>query len=60
MTDISNAKNASNPANVYYAVIYNSTVANEALGFVEVAAAGADGTAGLISVTWGANIFTLS
>lgn len=59
-TNISNAKNASNPTNVYYAIVYNSSKTNQCLGFVEIAAAGADGTAGLISLTWGANYFTMS
>lgn len=59
-TDISNAKNASNPNNVFYAIVYNSSKTDQALGFVEIAVAGADGTAGLISLTWGANYFTLS
>jgi len=60
-TNISNAKNASNPTTVYYAVCYNDTNAGkEALFFVEIDATGADGTLGLISLTWGANIFTMS
>lgn len=60
-TNISKASNASNPTNIYYALIYNDTdVGDIALGFVEIAAAGADGTAGLISLTWGANVFTLA
>lgn len=60
-TDISKAKNASNPANIYYALIYNDTAAGkDAIGFVEVAAAGFDGTGGALTLTWGANIFTLS
>lgn len=60
-TNISNAKNASNPSNVYYAICYNDTNAGkEALFFVEIDTTGADGTAGLISLTWGANIFTMS
>ena len=60
-TNISNAKNASNPTNVFFAVIYNDTDAGKAaIGFVEIDVAGADGTLGLISLTWGANIFTLS
>lgn len=60
-TNISNAKNASNPTNVYYAVCYNDTDAGKAaLFFVEIDATGADGTLGLISLTWGANIWTES
>ncbi len=60
-TNISNAKNASNPTNVYYAVCYNDTDAGKAaLFFVEIDTTGADGTAGLISLTWGANIWTES
>lgn len=60
-TNISKASNASNPTDVYYALIYNDTDAGKAaIGFVEIAAAGADGTAGAINLTWGANVFTLS
>lgn len=60
-TNISKASNASNPTNIYYALIYNDTDASDsAIGFVEIAAAGHDGTAGAVNLTWGANIFTLS
>ena len=60
-TNISKASNASNPTDVYYALIYNDTDASDsAIGFVEIAASGADGTAGLISLTWGANVLTLA
>jgi len=59
-TNIAMAKNALNPTNVYYALIYNTSKTNQAIGFVEVNAAGADGTVGAINVTWGANIFTLT
>lgn len=63
-TDISNLKNASNPSNVYYALIYNDTpttpVADPCIGFVEIAAAGFDATGGDLTLTWGANIFTLA
>ena len=60
-TDISNLKNASNPNNVYYALIYNDTEASDsAIGFVEIAAGGFDATGGDLTLTWGANIFTLA
>ena len=62
-TNISYAKNASNPNNVYYAIIYSDTATatvDAVIGFVEIDAAGADGTAGLISLTWGANVFTMA
>jgi len=60
-TNISNLKNASNPTNVFYAVIYNDTDAGKAaIGFVEIAAAGFDATGGDLTLTWGANIFTLA
>lgn len=59
-TDPSHAKNASNPTAVYWALLYNTSKANQAVCFVEIAAAGADGTAGLISLTWGANLYTMT
>lgn len=60
-SNISYAKNASNPSNVYYAVCYNDTdVGKAALFFVEMDAAGFDATGGLTSLTWGANVFTLT
>lgn len=57
-TNLSYAKNASNPTAVYWAILYNTSKTDQAVGFIEIDAAGADGTAGLISVTWGANLFT--
>jgi hypothetical protein len=59
-TNIAMIKHASNPTNVYAALIYNSSKSNQALGFVEIDASGADGTAGLISLDWGSSVFTLS
>ena len=60
-TNLSFASNASNPNNIYYALIYNDTDASDtAIGYVEIDATGADGTAGLISITWGANVFTVT
>lgn len=60
-TNISYAKNALNPADVFYAVCYNDTdVGKAALFFVEIDATGFDGTGGLMSITWGANIFSLT
>lgn len=60
-SNISMASNGSNPTDVYYGLIYNDTDASDtAIGFVEIAASGANGTAGLISVTWGANVFTVT
>ena len=60
-TNISKAKNASNPTNIYYALIYNDTdVSDSAIGFVEINASGFNGTTGALTLTWGANIFTLS
>ena len=59
-TDPSHAKNASNPTAVYWALLYNSSKTNQAIAFVEIAAAGADGTLGLISLTWGANLYTMT
>jgi hypothetical protein len=58
-SNISLASNASNPNNVYYALIYNDTATNdEAIGFVEIDATGHDATGGATGITWGANIFT--
>lgn len=55
-TNISMAKDPSNPTDVYYGLIYNDTDAGDpAVAFVEIDATGADGTAGLISVTWNAS-----
>ena len=62
-TDIAMAKHASNPTNVFYGLIYDSTSttpSDQAIGFVEINASGADGTVGAINVTWGASIFTLA
>jgi len=59
-TDPSHAKNASNPTAVYWAILYNSSKTNQAVAFVEISATGADGTAGLISLTWGASLFTMT
>lgn len=59
-TNPSHVKNASNPTAVYWALLYNSSKSNQAICFVEIAAAGADGTAGLISLTWGASLYTMT
>lgn len=59
-TNISNAKNAGNPVDVFYALMYSVTATNFAIGFVEIDAAGFDATGGLMSLTWGANVFTLA
>ena len=59
-SNISMVKHASNPTNIFAALIYNSSKSNQAVGWVEIETAGADGSSGLISVTWGANLFTLA
>jgi len=59
-TNISMVKHASNPTNIFAALIYNSSKSNQAVGWVEIDTSGADGSAGLISVTWGSNLFTLA
>jgi hypothetical protein len=59
-TNLSYASNPSNPTDIKYAVLYNSSKSDQGIGFVEIAAAGANGTAGLISLTWGANVHTTS
>ena len=59
-SDISMAKNAANPTNVFAGLVYNTSKSDQALGWVEVDTSGADGTTGLISITWGSNLFTLS
>ena len=59
-TNPSYAKNASNPTAVYWGILYNSSKTNQAIAFVEIDATGADGTAGLISLTWGANFYTMT
>ena len=59
-TDPSHAKNAGNPTAVYWALLYNSSKSDQAVAFVEIDAAGADGTLGLISLTWGANLYTMA
>ena len=57
-TNLSHAKDPTNPADIKYAVLYNASKADQCVLFVEIDAAGADGTLGLISLTWGANIWT--
>lgn len=59
-TNVSYAKNAANPSNVFFALLYNSSKADQAIGFVEIAAAGFDGKNGLFTLTWGANVFTIT
>lgn len=60
-TNISYAKDVGNPTDVFYAVCYNDTDGGKAaLFFVEMDAAGFDATGGLTSLTWGANVFTLT
>ena len=61
-SNISNASNGSNPANVYYALIYNDTAASDdAIGFVEIDVTGFDATGGALTLTWGASgVFTLA
>ena len=60
-TNISMVKLAGNPTDVVAGIIYNTSKANQAVGWVEIAAAGADGTVGLISVDWaGTGVFTLA
>ncbi len=55
------AQHASNPANAYYAVIYNYTDgANDAVAFVDLAGP-VDMTAGDLTITWNASgIFTVT
>jgi len=59
-SNISMVKHASNPTNVYAALVYNTSKSAQALGWVEVDTTGANGTTGLISITWGSNLFTLA
>lgn len=60
-TNISYASNASNPTDVRWAIIYNdSATGDPAIGFVEIDTSGFDATSGLTSLTWGANVFTMS
>ena len=60
-TNLSYAQNASNPTDVYYAIIYNDTATGDpAIGFVELAASGFDATGGDFSLDWNAlGVFTL-
>jgi len=58
--DLTLASNAGNPTDVFYAVVINTTVANEALLFVEMNVAGHDAQNGDTDLTWGANIFTVA
>tara|TARA_R110000772_G_scaffold81597_5_gene173504 strand:- start:638 stop:1072 length:435 start_codon:yes stop_codon:yes gene_type:complete len=53
-SDILMVKHASNPADVVAGLVYNTSKSNQAIGWVEVKAAGADGTAGAIAVNWNA------
>jgi len=59
-TNIAMVKHTGNPANVFAGLIYNSSKTDQAIGWVEVDTTGANGTTGLISITWGSNLFTLA
>jgi len=59
-TNVSHIKDPANPTAVFWALLYNSSKTNQAVAFIEIAAAGADGTLGLISLTWGANLYTMT
>ena len=60
-TNIAYAKNASNPADSRWAILYNSTDAGKrCIAAVDLGAI-ADGTAGAVNVTWNASgIFTVA
>ena len=61
-TNLSMASNASNPTSITHAVLYNSTSATvgQAIAYIEIDAAGANGVNGLISLTWGADLYQCS
>ena len=59
-TNPSYVKNAGNPTAVFWGILYNSSKADQAIAFVEMDISGADGTLGLISLTWGANLYTMT
>lgn len=64
-SDIAMVKDAANPTNVAYAVLYGvgtlNAIVDPCLCFVEINTTGADGTAGAINLTWGAGgLFTIT